>query len=266
MRLASLRGAAFEARTLVAALDSRHATRSGDVIVSGMLAEQLARQLGVDANPGTVRVGDDVRGGATAVLVRVLAADPSEDDVSLVRTADAEAVPVVVVQLWPQADWTPPFVLTPFVIECRAGEGFPVDEIAARIAEAVEHPDELSARMPLLRPRVEASAVRESALRAGFIGLLGARRGASRPLLTLEQTRMTARLRAATPGTAGEGVSPVLAGTVAALVASGLAFRTLARSLHGTVPAPIVNAVVAAGGTWALGEAVRRLESRLSDN
>jgi hypothetical protein len=264
VRLAALRGTAFEARSLVAALDSGDAPRSGDVVVSGMLAEQLARQLGVDANPGAVRVGDDVRGGATAALVRVIAGDPSADDVALVRSADAEGVPVVLVQLWPQADWTPPFVLTPFVIECRAGEGFPVDEIAARIVDAVEHPDELSARVPVLRPCVEANAVRESVLRAGFLGLMGARRGASRPLITLEQARLTARLRATSPGTAGEGVSPVLAGTIGVLFASGLVFRTLARSLHGTLPAPVVNAAVAAGGTWVLGEAVRRLESRLS--
>ena len=63
----------------------------------------------------------------------------------------------MIVQLWPQADWTTPFVLTPFVVECRAGEGFPVGEISGRIAEATENAA-VSARE--LRSSAEASRTR----------------------------------------------------------------------------------------------------------
>jgi hypothetical protein len=262
VNLASVRRGAFEARDLLSALGDRPGRPSGRIVVSGMLAEQLARQLGEGASPGAVAAGDARGARADDVLVHVIAADPSEDDLATVRTADEHDVPVVLVQLWPQEDWTAPFVLTPFVVECRAGEGFPVEEIAARIVDAAAEPDALAARVPLLEERVASGTVREAAIRAGFLAFLGSRRGSSRPLIALEQARMVARLQAASPAAPEGGVSPALVGTAAALAASGLAFRELARTLRATLPAPLVHAAIAGGATWALGEAVRRLEAR----
>lgn len=264
MNLGTLRSSAFEARSLLGALGERPARATGGVVVSGMLAEQLARQLSPGASPGAVTVREGLPTGPNGVLVRIIAGDPSDEDSALVRAADADGVPVVLVQLWPQEDWAQTYVLTPFVVECRAGEGFPMDEIAARLAEAAEEPDALAARVPVLRDHVRTAAVRESAIRAAFLGALGARRGASRPLITLEQARLTARLQSTSLSAPEGGVSPVLAGTAATLLASGLALREAARALRGTLPEPVVNAAVAAAGTWMLGEAIRRLDARLA--
>ena len=54
-----------------------------------MLAEQLARELGVDAEPGAVVVRNPPSIGGAEVVVRVIAGDPDDGDDRLVRAADA---------------------------------------------------------------------------------------------------------------------------------------------------------------------------------
>lgn len=250
-----------EGGKLLGALRDEAASGTGSVVVSGMLAEPLARELGAGAAPGAVLVRE---GGALAgaeIAVRVIAGDPSPEDRALVDAADREGIPVVLVQLWPQPTWTEPFVLSPFVVECRPGEGFPVREIADRIVEAVEHAPSLAARVPVLQEPVAENVVRESVIRAALLGALGSRRGSSRPALALAQARTVSRLRALDSQLPGTSPDPrALAGTAALLYASGFAFRALARAGRGVLPAPLVHAAVAAGGTWALAEGIRRLE------
>lgn len=147
MSAAGIRALVTEARKVGAEVTSEAETASvGPVAVSGMLAEQLAKELGASATQGAVVVGGAEFVDRAEVLVRIIAGDPTPEDDQLVRSADAEGVPVVLVQLWPQADWTLPFVLSPFVVECRAGEGFPVSEIADRIVEATENASVLGPR------------------------------------------------------------------------------------------------------------------------
>jgi hypothetical protein len=223
-------------------------------VVSGMLAEQLARELGRGAQPGAVVVREDASVAGAEVVVRVIAGEPSAEDSALVRAADAADVPVVLVQLWPQEKWTSPFVLSPFVVECRAGEGFPVREIADRIAEATE-------RVPVLQDAVGDRLVRGSVVRAALRGALGS---ATRPALALEQMRAVSRLRAL-DSPAGATADPrALAGLAAAVYASGFAFRSAARKARGTLPAPLVDAVVAGAGTWALTKGLQALQDRAS--
>ena len=191
--------------------------------------------------------------------MRIVAGDPTEDDDAAVRDADRRGIPVVVVQLWPQAEWTRPFVLTPFVVECRAGEGFPLEEIADRIVEASEHDAELAARIPVLWPAVKKSVVRRTVVRAAALGVLS--RGRVRPLITLEQIRMVSRL-ASLEGRAGpnaSGAMSSLGGTAGAVLASGVAFRELARVARRVLPAPLADGLVAGSGTWAIARAARAL-------
>ena len=170
----------------------------------------------------------------------------------------------MVVQLWPQADWTRPFVLSPFVVECRAGEGFPVREIADRIVEATENGAVLAARAAGDRGcRRRAGLVKATVIRSALIGIAGARLGVSRPLLTLEQMRLLSQLRTVSAGSAITDELPVRAGGAAAVLAAGFAFRGLARSLRTVVPAPIAHAAVAAAGTWVLAKAYEAAETRL---
>jgi len=262
--VSAIRGGLLEGRDLWSALLEEPVRPSGGILVSGMLAEQLARELGAGADAGTVSVREGTSAAGAEVVVRVIAGEPSDEDVAVVRAAEREGVPVVLVQLWPQADWTRPFVLTPFVVECRAGEGFPVREIAGRIAEAAEHAPALAARAPVLHDAVATGVLRGAVIRSALLAGLGARRGGSRPALALEQVRALSRLRALDPQTAA-AVDPRVAGGLAALVyLSGFAFRETARMTRGRAPAPLVNAAVAAAGTWALTRAAQKLQSRVA--
>lgn len=228
-----------------------------------MLAEQLARELGAGAAADAVTVDDDARVPAAEVLVRILAGEPSAADEAFVRAADGRGTPVVIVQLWPQADWTRPYVLSPFVVECRAGEGFPVQEIADRIIEASEHGPLLASRIPELERAVSHSVVRRAVIRSALLGWTSSGKRGTRPLIALEQVRMLARLRAVTTGSAESDEPQLIAGGAALALAVGFAFREVARSATQVLPAPVAGAAVAAGGTWALAKALRLLEARI---
>jgi hypothetical protein len=239
-----------------------HPEPAGPIAVSGMLAEQLAKELSAGARPGSVVVGGQERAASAEVVVRVVAGDPTDEDEELVRLADAHGTPVVIVQLWPQADWTRPFVLTPFVVECRTGEGFPTREIADRIVEATDRDATLAAIVPAVADASRDSAIRSALVRAGLIGFLGPRLGVSRSLLALEQVRLLSQLRTSS-GAMGDEDLRVRAAGAAAVVASSFAFRRAARSLRTFLPAPLANTAVAAAGTWALAKAAELAAAKL---
>jgi len=248
-----------EIQGLVRAIQEESApSRAGPIVVSGMLAEQLARELGAGAAPGAVVVGDSTRGVAAEVWVHVMAGEPTADDQARVASGDRSGVPVVLVQLWPQAQWTAPFVLTPFVVECRAGEGFPVEEIGRKIVAASEHWTDLARRIPVLHDVVSDRLVRTSVVRAALAGAASGRLGANRPVLTLEQVRTVARLRALQADARSEEL-PVVAGAAGAAVVLGFLLRGAARRASATLPAPLVNAGIAASATWALAQGARRV-------
>jgi hypothetical protein len=256
-----------EVRGIVGALrDETEQTYVGPVLVTGMLAEQLARQLGADADPGAVVVDDASRLARSAVLVHVIAGDPSAEDDELVHDADTYGVPVILIQLWPQAEWTKPFVLTPFVVECRAGEGFPVNEIAVRIVEAVESPVDLGRRVPVLHDKVKEAVVGTSMVRTALLATLGRSKRSARPLITLEQIRMLAELRRLdqTARVSGQDALKDAAPFAAAALAGGFVFRQAALAARRVLPGTITDAAIAAAGTWALGEALRRYSDRIA--
>jgi hypothetical protein len=262
--LAGARALALEARSLGFALrEEASAHEAGPIVVTGVLAEQLAKELGAGARPGAVVYGSGPPPSNAEVLVHVLAGDPTAEDEDHVEGAVARGVEVVIVELWPQADWTRPFVLSPFVVECRAGEGFPVREIAGRIVEAAEHPTVLAADVPAIADAARASLVTQSVLRAAFVALVGGRKGSARPILAMEQVRMVSRLRVVSSGTAVSDELPVLAGGAASVAAFGFALRRAARTARAVLPDPLADAVVAAAGTWALAKAFELVESRL---
>jgi hypothetical protein len=265
VRLADLRAFVGEARGVGFALrDELAIEHAGPIVVSGILAEQLAKELGAGAVPGSVVVGPAQPSPHASVHVHVIAGDPTDEDEALVRGASERTVDVVIVELWPQADWTRPFVLSPFVVECRAGEGFPVGTIAERVVEAVDNMTELASRVPVLAEPARAAIVKRAVVRAALIGLVGSRLGASRPLLVHEQVRMVARLRTVSGGTAVSDELRVLGGGAAAVFGSGLALRATARSLRAKLPgSPLAHAAIAAAGTWGLAKAFKSVESRL---
>ena len=263
MRLTEVRALAGEARGLGFALrDEVSVGHAGPIVVSGILAEQLAKELRAGATAGAVVVGSGRPDPSASVHVHVIAGDPSSEDEALVRGAAKHGIDVVVVELWPQADWTRPFVLSPFVVECRAGEGFPVAAIAERIVQATEDATELASRVPALAQATRAALVRQAVARSALIGLVGARLGPSRPLLLREQVRLVARLRTVSSGPEVSGELPALAGGAAALFVSGLGLRRVARTARATLPAPLAQAAIAAAATWTFARALRVLEER----
>lgn len=252
-----------EARSVARLVRQETATRAfGSVLVSGILADQLAKELGAGAAPGAIRVGSEPLPDAE-VVVRIIAGEPTPDDDSIVRDADRRGVEVVLVQLWPQADWTRPYVLSPHVVECRAGEGFPIRAIGDRIVDAAGDVD-LAAAVPTLAPSVERRIVTRSVVRTGAMGLLSSG-GARRPI-TLEQLAMVFRLTAASRDHAGGETAPAatLGAIAGGVIASGLVLRGIARSARQVAPASLVDVAVAAAGTWAIARAARAVAARAS--
>ena len=111
----------------------------------------------------------------------------------------------------------------------------------------------------MLHDVVSDKLVGTSVIRAALIGALGGRKRASRPVLALEQVRTVARLRSLRAGATPQEL-PALAGAATAALALSYLLREAARRAGGTLPGPLANAAVAAGTTWALAEAVRRLK------
>jgi hypothetical protein len=180
-----------------------------------------------------------------------------------VRAAERGEIPVVIVQLWPQANWRGPYVLTPFVVECKAGEGFPLRKIAQLIATAADDATSLAARIPVLRQPVTSAVRRDSIVRSALIGATMGKKGTARRVLALEQIGVIARLRALEePETDKTTQLPVAAGTAVATIAASYGFRELAYALRGRVPQRVGDAAVAAAGTWLLADVSRRLEAR----
>ena len=173
----------FEVRRLVETIQEESTPEAaGPIVVTGMLCEQLARELGAGAAPGAVVLDDAGSRAPAEVRVHVMAGEPSAADEALVRASDHRGTPVVLVQLWPQERWTGPFVLTPFVVECRAGEGFPIDEIARRIVDAAENWTDLARQVPALKEVVASRLARSSVVRSALVAAL-ARGSGSRPVL-----------------------------------------------------------------------------------
>jgi hypothetical protein len=265
VRTQSIFDLAKEARTVAQKLtDDSELGGGGHLSVSGVLADQLARELGAGAAPGAVQIGGEVPPRSAEVIVRVIAGEPTEADEALVREANLRGIPVVLVQLWTQADWTRPFVLSPFVVECERGKGFPLSEIADRIVDAAPHLPLLVSEIPALCPSAERHVVLRSAVHAAVLGAFKGRMP-TRPLIMGEQVRMLARLLVINRGRAGVSDDPAVLGAVTGVVlASGFAFRGVARTARFALPAPLVNAGIAAAGTLALAKAAKVYGSRLA--
>jgi hypothetical protein len=246
---------------LALARHAQHADTVGrPLLVTGILAEQLASRLAAGGDRGVVRTsGDPAR---AAALVRVVAGAATADDEAQLRSATRALVPVVVVQTGISSVRLP-YVLATDIVEVPPGSGFPTDEIAGALAAVLgDEGAPLAACLPVLRAAVERRRTIESALSAGALAALTRDGGPQLPALTLAQARMLADLSVAGGASsprdtraAAEAVAPALA----AAVATGLAARTLVRRLP--VRGRLVDALVAAAATAALAALAGRIGS-----
>lgn len=224
------------------------------LLVSGVLSDQLARELGRDGKPGAIRTFGPPNGAAG--LVRVLAGTPSEEDEAELRAASRARVPAIAVQTSGEATEVP-YVLATDVVVCPPGAGFPVPEIAdVLVARLDEKAIPLAARLPVVRDAVCDHLVESFSRKNGILGVAIFVPGADFPVLTLNQLRLVLRLAAAHGVEIDQTRVPELLATIGA----GLGFRTVARQLLGTVPIAgwVVKGGVAYVGTRAVGEAARR--------
>ncbi len=232
---------------------------NGPILVTGVLAEQLAAELRAGGDPSLVRTQGDP--SEAAALVCVVGAAATRADEELLRRATRALVPVIGVRTG-STDTPIPYVLATDVVDVPPGRGFPVAEIARTLAAALG-PDgaALAGGLPVIRDAVQDRRVADGALTAGTIAL---RRGGPRlPLLALAQARMLADVAATagrpapeTPRATAEAVGPPLV----ASLATGLLARTLVRRL----PARnrLLDAAVAAAATYALAMAFERVARR----
>jgi hypothetical protein len=242
---------------------ARHQRRARDVrgplLVTGLLAEQLARELRAGGEPGLVHTsGEPAR---AAAVVRVVAGAATAEDERTMREATRALVPVVAVQTAARSVRLP-YVLAEDVVECPPGSGFPVDEIADRLAAALGRDGApLAAALPVLRDAVARRSVTDGALAAASLAAFGAGAGPRLPVLALAQARMLSDL-SVTSGAETAGAGPETAARdvgvpLAAAIGTGLAGRELVRRLP--VRVRLLDALVAAGATLALGTAFRRI-------
>ena len=224
------------------------------------LAGVLRRELERGAAPGAVVDGSAA--SRAAALVYVLAAEPSEDDEEAFRSANRVRVPIVCVLADPNADGRIPYVLATDVVRVQAGSGFPLDAIAAAVANRLgEEGPALAARVPTLRPALCEELIVRASRRNAVIGAAVFIPGADFPLLTMNQLRLVLRLAAAY----GVEIDAQRLPEILGVIVGGIGFRAIARQLLGTVPLAgwAVKGGVAYAGTRAVGEsAVRYFELR----
>jgi len=235
-------------------------TSDRPLLVAGLLADQLTRELTLEGDARAVRTGgspDDVE-----ALVYVIGDAVTEEDERMLKLADRARVPTIVVAVGREAPPRVPFVLATDVVRVEPGHGFPVDEIARTLARRLgEDATSLGRHLPVLRRAVVAQLIESFARKNGIVGAAVFIPGADLPVLTLNQIRMVLRICAAY----GLEVDNQRAPEILATIGAGLGLRALARELLDLVPVAgwLLKGSVAYAGTKALGEAtVRYCEAR----
>ena len=237
------------------------ARRDEPLVVSGAneLAVVLRRELARSGVDSAVR--DEGSIDRAAALVHVLAGPPDRDDELLLKKAARRRIPIVAVMAGATAPHHVPYVLDENVLRVGAGAGFPIDEIAERLARALgENATPLAARLPTLRRAVCEELIRKVSRQNAFVGAAVFVPGADMPVLTLNQVRLVLRIADAY----GFEIDKERLPEVLGVVGSGIGLRAVARRAIGYVPLVgwAVQGAVAYAGTRALGEAAMRYFER----
>lgn len=231
----------------------------GPILVTGVLAEQLASELRAGGDPSLVRTHGDPAEAAAVVCVVGEAATAADE--AVLRAATRALVPVVGVRTG--APGAPiPYVLATDVVDVPPGQGFPIAEIARTLAAALgAEGAPLAGGLPVLQDAVQAQRVTDGVLAAGALALGSG--GPRLPLLALAQARMLSDVAATsagptpeTPRATAEAVAPPLA----ASLATGVLARALVRRLP--VRNRLLDGVIAAATTYALAAVFARVTRR----
>jgi uncharacterized protein (DUF697 family) len=237
------------------------AKRDEPLVVSGAseLVRVLARELARGGVATAVREQGPIEGAAA--LVHVLAGTVDADDEKTLKEAGRARIPIVAVVTGPAEPAHVPYVLDENVVRVGSGTGFPIDEIAQRLARTLgEAATPLAARLPVLRRAVCEELIRKFSRQNAIVGVAVFIPGADLPVLTLNQVRLVLRIADAY----GFEIDKERLPEVLGVVGSGLGFRAIARQAIGAVPVVgwAVKGAVAYAGTRALGEAAMRYFER----
>jgi uncharacterized protein (DUF697 family) len=238
------------------------AQRDEPLVVAGAreLAGVLRRELVRGGVASAVREQGPLEGAAA--LVHVIAGGVDADAEELLKEAARARIPIVAVVTGPSEPAHVPYVLEENVIRVGSGTGFPVEEIARRLARVLgESATPLAARLPIMRRPVCEELIRRISRQNGLVGVAVFVPGADLPVLTLNQVRLVLRIADAYGFEIDRDRLPEVLG----VLGSGLGFRAVARGAVGLVPVVgwAVKGAVAYAGTRALGEAaVRYFERR----
>ena len=138
------------------------AKRTSPLVVSGAneLVRVLARELARGGVATAVREQGPIEGAAA--LVYVLAGTVDADDEKTLKEAARARIPIVAVMTGPAEPAHVPYVLDENVVRVGSGTGFPVEEIARRLARTLgEAATPLAARLPVLRRAVCDELIRK---------------------------------------------------------------------------------------------------------
>jgi uncharacterized protein (DUF697 family) len=238
------------------------AKQDAPLVVSGAseLVVVLRRELVRGGVASAVREHGPVDGAAA--LVYVVAGAVRSDDQQVLRAAARKRIPIVAIVTGPAEVAHVPYVLDQNLVRVGAASGFPIDEIAERLARTLgERGTPLAARLPVLRPAVCEELIRKFSRQNALVGVAVFVPGADLPVLTLNQVRLVLRIADAY----GFEIDKERLPEVLGVIGSGLGFRAIARRAIGLVPVVgwAVKGAVAYAGTRALGEAaVRYFERR----
>jgi hypothetical protein len=225
------------------------------LLVRGVMADVLARELTAGGDSSVVRVGGEL--GDADALVLVLSGQASEDEVELLRLAMRSGKVALVVQLRPAFDEEIPYVLATNVVDVPAGAGFPLDEICGLLARRLgERVVPLAASLPRLRGVAITELTREAARRNAIVVLSLRSPALHLPVMLTNQARLSYDIAAAYGGELGS--TRLADGAAATGAAYGL--RTLARRSVPSIPGVqrLARAGIAYAGTLAIGELARQ--------
>jgi len=241
--------------------DSRHARlHRPPILVSGVLADALARELREGGDPSlVVTAGNPAEASA---VVRIVAGVASAEDARVMREATRALVPLVAVQTG-DPDVRLPYVLATEVVDAQPGRGFPVQELARALARALRRDGPaLASSLPVLRDAVEARRAVEGTVAAGAIVML-AKAGNAPHLPVISQSQMLSDITTThgaeppeSPRATATTVAPPL---VASLVTSALSRRLVQRLPVRYRRSRLVEAAVAVGASIGLAAIFRRL-------
>lgn len=217
---------------------------------ASLLRQQLLRGR---ADRAAVRLGGPE---GAAAYVHVLAGEPGDEDVAVLRRARRARIPAIAVAVGIADETTVPYVLATDVVWVGAGQALPLEAIAWTLAARLgERGAPLAARVPLLRKPVSEQLVASFARRNGVLAAAPWIK-TDLPVLAMNELRLVLRLAQAY-GAADD--PPERLPELAAALGAGLGLRALARESRRLMPGAgwPVKVALAYAGTRALGEAAR---------